>query len=33
MKLLYSEEDFLCTKTDLLDFKITLPLGKLDMVG
>ena len=33
MKLLYNEEEFSCTKTELLNFKITLPLAKLDMVG
>ena len=33
MKLLYSEQEFFCTKTEFLNFKITLPLAKLDMVG
>ena len=33
MKLLHNEEEFFCTKTELLSFKITLPLTKLDMVG
>ena len=32
MKLLYNEEKFCCIKTKLLNFKITLPLPKLDMV-
>ena len=32
-KLLYSEEELFCAKTELLNFKITLPLAKLDMVG
>ena len=32
MKSLFNEEEFLCTKTELLSFKITLPLAKLDMV-
>ena len=33
MKLLYNEEGFFCTKTELLNFKITLPLATLDMVA
>ena len=33
MNLLYNEENFFCTETDLLNFKITLPLAKLDMVN
>ena len=34
MKLLYNnEEEFFCIKTKLLNFKITLPLAKLDMVS
>ena len=33
MKLLYNEEEHFCTKTDLLNFKLTLPLAKLVMVG
>ena len=33
MKLLYNEEELFCTKTELLNFKITLPLATLDMVG
>ena len=33
MKLLHNEEEFFCIKTELLNFKITLPLAKLDMVG
>ena len=32
MKLLY-EEEFFCTKTELLNFKLTLTLAKLVMVG
>ena len=33
IKLLYNEEKVFCTKTDLLNFKITLQLAKLDMAG
>ena len=33
IKLLYNEEELLCTKTELLNFKITLPLTKLDILG
>ena len=33
MKLLCNEEECFCTKTELLNFKITLSLAKLDMVG
>ena len=33
LKLLYNEENIFCTKIDLLSFKITLSLAKLDMVG
>ena len=33
MKLLYNEEELFCTKTELLNFKITLPLAQLDMVS
>ena len=33
MKLLYNEEYFFCTETALLNFKIYLPLTKLDMTG
>ena len=33
IKLLYNEEEHFYTKTELLNFKITPPLGKLDMVG
>ena len=33
MKLLYSGEELFHTKTELLNFKVTLPLAKLDMVG
>ena len=32
MKLLYNEEEFFYIKTELLNFKITLLLVKLDMV-
>ena len=32
MKLLYTGGEF-CTKTEFLNFKITLPLARLDMVG
>ena len=31
-KLLYNEEELFCRKTELLNFEITLPLTKLDMV-
>ena len=30
---IYSMNKSFCTKTELSDFKITLPLAKLDMVG
>ena len=33
MKLLYNEEKLLCTKTELLNFKFTISLAKLDIVG
>ena len=33
MKLLYNEEEPFYTKTDLLNFKVILPLAKLDMVS
>ena len=33
IKLLYSEEEHFCIKTELLNFKITLPLARLDIVG
>ena len=33
IKLLYNEETLICTKKELLNFKFTLPLGKLDIVG
>ena len=33
IKLLYNEETLFCTKTELLNFKFTLPLAKLDIVG
>ena len=32
INLLYSEEELFCTKTELLNFKITKALAKLDMV-
>ena len=33
MKVLYNEEELFCTKAEILNFRITLPLIKLDMVG
>ena len=30
---MYNEEKIICTKAELLNFKITLPLAKLDRVG
>ena len=33
IKLLYNEDIFFCTKTELLNFKISLPLAKLNMVA
>ena len=33
MKLLYNEEGFFRSKTEMLNFEITVPLVKLDMVG
>ena len=33
IKSLHNEEKNFCTKTELLYFKITLPLAKLDIVG
>ena len=33
MKLIYNEAKHFSTKTESLDFKITLPLTKLDIVG
>ena len=33
MKLPYNNEELFYTKTELLNRVITLPLGKLDMVG
>ena len=33
IKLIYNEEELFCTKTELLNFKVTLSLAKLDMVG
>ena len=32
-KLLYKERNFFYTRTELLNFKFTLPLAKLDMIG
>ena len=31
IKLLYNKEERFCTKTELLNFNITLPLAKLDI--
>ena len=33
INLLYSEEELFWTKTQLLNFKVTLPMAKLVMVG
>ena len=33
MKLLYKVEELFCTKTELLNFKINLPLAGLDKVS
>ena len=33
IKLLYNPEKLFCIKTELLNFKFTLPLAKLDIVG
>ena len=33
MKLMYKVEELFCTKTELLNFKINLPLAGLDMVS
>ena len=33
IKLLYNKEQNVCTETELLNFKCTLPLAKLDMVS
>ena len=33
MNLLYKVEELFCTKTELLNFKINLPLAGLDMVS
>ena len=33
IKLLYNKQKVFCTKKELLNFKITLPLAKLDMVS
>ena len=32
MKLLYNKEEYFCTQTELLIFKLTLPLAKLALV-
>ena len=32
IKSLHNEEKRVCTKTEILNFNITLPLAKLDMV-
>ena len=32
IKLLYNEEEAFCSKAELLNFKITLPLARLDIV-
>ena len=32
MKLLYSEEEFCCTKAELLNYILTLPFLQLDIV-
>ena len=33
MKFLYNEEELFCTRTELLNFTITLPLAKFDTIG
>ena len=33
IKILYNEEEFFCTKTEFLDFKIIQLLAKLDMIS
>ena len=33
IKLLYNKEKLFCTKTEMLNFKITVTLAKLDMVA
>ena len=33
MKLLYNKEELFCTKTEFLNFKLTLPLTELVMIG
>ena len=33
IKLLFNEEIFFCAETELLNFKITLPLAKLVMIS
>ena len=32
INLLYNEKELLCTKTELLNLRVTLPLTKLDMI-
>ena len=33
MNLLFNKEELYCTQTELLHFKVTQPLAKLDLVG
>ena len=33
MKLLYNGEQFFCTRTELLSFRLTRPLAKADVIG
>ena len=33
MKLPYNTEELFCTKTELLNFRLTISLAKLDMLG
>ena len=33
IKVLYDEEKLFCTKIELINFKFTLPLAKLDIGG
>ena len=33
MKLLYIKEELFCIKTELLNFRIALPLAKIDIVS
>ena len=32
MKLLHKKEKFFCSKTELLDERLTIPLAKLDLI-